>query len=186
MPFTRAALWLGLAALLGACSNSGGLLDYAYPDSSGTSRRSGEQRYQTGKERETVFGEGGIFGGNVLGGLGGGKGEAGGAGIGVNSYLWRATLDTLAFMPLASADPFGGVIITDWYAPPETPSERFKMTVYILDRQLRADGIKVATFRQMRSGEQWVDASVAPETTGNLENAILRRARQLRSDIASQ
>ena len=133
---------------------------------------------------QTVFGEGGILGGNLLNfGKGG---EGGGAGIGVNSYLWRATLDTLAFMPLASADPFGGVIITDWYSPPETPTERFKMTVYILDRQLRADGVKVAAFRQSRSGEQWADAVVSPETTGSLENAILRRARQLRSDVAQQ
>jgi hypothetical protein len=89
-------------------------------------------------------------------------------------------------MPLASADPFGGVIITDWYAPPETPAERFKMTVYILDRQLRADGIKIAAFRQIHVGGQWADAVVSPETTGNLENAILRRARQLRSDVAQQ
>ena len=83
----------------------------------------------------------------------GGKGESGGSGgggIGVNSYLWRASLDTIAFMPLSSADPFGGVIITDWYTPPETPGDRFKISVYILGRQLRADGIRVALFRQNR------------------------------------
>ena len=101
-------------------------------------------------------------------------------GIGVNGYLWRASLDTLSFVPLASADPFGGVIITDWYTPPETPAERFKMNVYILGRQLRADGIKVAVFRQSRTGNDWVDATVIATTSVNLENEILNRARQLR------
>ena len=70
--------------------------------------------------------------------------------IGVNGYLWRATLDTLSFMPLASADPYGGVVITDWYINPEKPAERFKCTVYILDARLRADGLNVAVFKQCR------------------------------------
>ena len=72
------------------------------------------------------------------------------AGIGVNSFLWRASLDTLNFMPLASADPFGGVIITDWYSEGATPNERFKATVYILDTRLRADALNVSIFRQTR------------------------------------
>ncbi len=107
--------------------------------------------------------------------------ESPGGGIGVNSYLWRASLDTISFMPLASADPFGGVIITDWFSPPETPDERFKMTVYILDRRLRADGLKVAVFKQARNaGGQWTDSNVATDTATNMENAILTRARQMR------
>jgi hypothetical protein len=130
-------------------------------------------------------GDGSIFGpgGLQLFGKKEGQAEASG-GIGVNSFLWRASLDTLSFMPLSSADPFGGVIITDWYSPPESPAERFKMTVYILDRRLRADGLKVAVFRQQRPGgaPDWVDAQVAPETATELENAILTRARQLRID----
>lgn len=113
-------------------------------------------------------------------------GEAGGgkkeAGIGVNSFLWRASLDTLSFMPLASVDPFGGVIITDWYANPDVPNERFKMTVYILDRRLRADGVKVAVFRQVEGRGGWSDAPSNPDTAVKLENAILTRARQLRVD----
>lgn len=118
----------------------------------------------------------GLFGsGNKAGGGGGG-----GGGIGVNNYLWRASLDTISFMPLASADPFGGVIITDWYTPPETPAERFKMNVYILGRQLRADGVRVSVFRQNRAGNDWLDANVAKTTSVNLENEILNRARQLR------
>lgn len=100
--------------------------------------------------------------------------------IGVNSYLWHASLDTLSFMPLASADPFGGVIITDWYSAPENPNERMKVTVYILDRRLRADGIRVAVFRQTRSADSWADAQVNPDTATKLEDAILTRARELR------
>ena len=100
--------------------------------------------------------------------------------VGVNSYLWHATLDTLSFMPLASADPFGGVIITDWYSAPSDPNERMKVTIYILDRRLRADGIKIAVFRQSRSNEGWVDSSVNPDTATKLEDAILTRARELR------
>jgi hypothetical protein len=107
------------------------------------------------------------------------KGEA--PSIGVNGYLWRATLDTLSFMPLASADPYGGVIITDWYVNPEKPDERFKCTVYILDSRLRADGLNVAVFKQNRDAQgQWIDAPSAGQTETDIENAILTRARQLR------
>jgi len=100
--------------------------------------------------------------------------------VGVNSYLWHATLDTLSFMPLASADPFGGVIITEWYSPPSDLNERLKVTIYILDRRLRADGIKIAVFRQVRSNEGWVDSAVNADTATKLEDAILTRARELR------
>ena len=100
--------------------------------------------------------------------------------LGVNSFLWHATLDTLSFMPLQSADPFGGVIITDWYSDPSNPNERMRVTVYILDRRLRADGIKISTFRQTHSADGWVDAHVNPETANKLEDAILVRARELR------
>jgi hypothetical protein len=103
------------------------------------------------------------------------------ASVSVNGYLWRATLDTLAFMPLASADPYGGVIITDWYINPEKPNERFKCTVYILDARLRADGLNVTVFKQMKDASgNWVDSPTAAQTETDLENAILTRARQLR------
>jgi hypothetical protein len=102
-------------------------------------------------------------------------------GIGVNGFLWRASLDTLSFLPLSSADPFGGVIITDWYAPPESPAERFKVTVYILGRELRADGVRVAVFRQKRGvANEWQDATTGDNTSTSLEDAILTRARELR------
>ena len=103
------------------------------------------------------------------------------ASIGVNGYLWRATLDTLAFMPLASADPWGGTVITDWYANPEKPDERFKATVYILDTRLRADGLKVSINKQTRDASgAWVDSPSSDQTETDIENAILTRARQLR------
>ena len=103
-----------------------------------------------------------------------------GSGIAVNSYLWRASLDTISFLPLASADPFGGVIITDWYSPPEAQNERYKLSVYILGRQLRADGIRVAVHRQQLEGAAWKTGVVSNKTSVNLENKILTRARQLR------
>jgi hypothetical protein len=113
-------------------------------------------------------------------------GGGGGPGIGVNSYLWHATLDTVSFMPLASADPFGGVIISDWYSPPGTPDERFKINVFILGRDLRADGVKATVFHQKRDDKgQWVDAPVDQKTGTDLENAILTRARQIRLSTAS-
>lgn len=121
---------------------------------------------------------GGIY---LFGGPAKGQASPGSGGIAVNSYLWRATLDSISFMPLASADPFGGVIITDWYAPPETPNERFKITIYVLDRDLRADGIRAAVFKQRRDvNGNWVDSPVDAKTDSDLENAILTRARQLR------
>ena len=135
-------------------------------------------------KRETIFGEGGglNFGGpdKPRAGAGGG-----GSGIGVNAYLWRATLDTMSVWPITSADPFGGVVITDWYAPPSTPNERFKMNIYILDRALRADGVRVSVSRQVknRSGN-WLDSNVQPNTATKLEDAILMRARQFRNRSA--
>lgn len=124
------------------------------------------------------------YGGGGFHLFGGGKAKSGppsDAALGVNAYLWRASLDTLAFMPLVSADPYGGVIITDWYANPEKPNERFKCTVYILDTRLRADGLNVTVNKQVRDlSGAWVDASASDQTATDIENAILTRARQLK------
>lgn len=100
--------------------------------------------------------------------------------IGVNSYLWRATLDTLSFMPMVQTDSNGGVIVTDWYANPNTPNERMKLTVSILDQDLRADALRVAASRQVNQGGQWVDAPVQAATVQKLEEIILTKARDLR------
>jgi hypothetical protein len=100
--------------------------------------------------------------------------------IGVNSYLWRATLDTLSFMPLLQTDSNGGVIVTDWYANPKNPGERVKVTVSILDQDLRADAVRVAASRQVLRGSIWIDAPVEAATVQKLEDVILTRARDLR------
>ena len=167
--FIRVLSCLGAGLLLAACSLADA--DQKYYEREGREVLTGE--------RQTVFGPGGL---SIFGGKKANKG--GGSGIGVNSFLWRASLDTLSFMPLNSADPFGGVIITDWYSAPDNPDERFKMTIYILDRRLRADGIKVAVFKQTKdAAKQWLSAEVTGDTSTQLENAILVRARQLRLDI---
>ena len=100
--------------------------------------------------------------------------------IGVNSYLWRAALDTVSFAPLLQADSNGGVIVTDWYANPQNPGERVKVTVSILDQDLRADAVRVAASRQVAQGGAWVDAPVQAATVQKLENIILTKARDLR------
>lgn len=107
------------------------------------------------------------------------------AAIGVNAYLWRATIDTLQFMPIASADPFGGTYITDWYSLPSKPDERFKVQVLILDTNLRADAVSAQVFRQVQKNSAWSDASVDPETSIQIENSILTRARQLKAGSAN-
>lgn len=100
--------------------------------------------------------------------------------IGVNSYLWRAALDTLSFAPLAQVDSAGGVIVTDWYINPNAPNDRVKVTVTVLDATLRADALRVAAARQVMQNGQWVEAPVAAATVQRLEEIILTRARDLR------
>ncbi|MBO37872.1 MAG: hypothetical protein CMM75_01675 [Rhodospirillaceae bacterium] len=127
--------------------------------------------------------QGRLFGGDALDffNLGGSKKKSTvRSGISVNSFLWRATLDTISFLPLSSADPFGGVVLTDWYAPPKAPKERYKLSVFILSRQLRANGIRVAVHRQKLVGSVWRTSAVAKDTSVKLENQILMRARELR------
>lgn len=162
---TAVALAFTLVAL-GACEGS----EAVYP----TRGKGDTTPRMSNEKRETVFGPEGMFGDRK-------KGEGSGDGIGVNAFLWRASLDTLGFMPIATADAFGGTIITDWHSLPESPNERFKLNVFILDRALRADGVKVSVFKQVRdSMGQWVDYRVEPKMATDLENAILTRARQLR------
>jgi hypothetical protein len=100
--------------------------------------------------------------------------------IGVNSYLWRASLETLSFMPLTQADSSGGVIVTDWYSNPQNPNERVKVSVSILDQDLRADALRVAASREVMQGGIWVAAPVQAATVQKLEDIILTKARDLR------
>ena len=105
----------------------------------------------------------------------------GGSQIQVNAYLWRATLSTLAFMPLVSADPFGGVIITDWYIPPASPGERFKVNAFIVSQQLTANAVQVSVFHQVNQGGQWVDSPADPSVATGLEDRILAQAADLQA-----
>lgn len=130
------------------------------------------------QKRDTIWGEGETLTSRLFSN----KNDegAGASGIGVNSFLWRASLDTLSFIPITSADPFGGVILTDWYENPDQPGERYKINVYIMDRQLRADGVRVAVFKQTRQKDSWRDMKVTDQMANGIENTILTRARELR------
>jgi len=170
----ESAVWLRTAALVfvliaAGCSN----LEQAAPESDEI-RDPINADYN---KRNTIFGKGGgvsLFGED-------GAAQGGGSGLGVNSFLWRASLDTISFMPVSSADPFGGVIITDWQASEKSPNERFKLNVYILGRTLRADGVRVSVFRQQKNADgTWRDAAVPEGTAQKIEDSILTKARQMR------
>lgn len=124
----------------------------------------------------TLLGGGDLF--NIFGGDD--KRTGSGADLPVNRYLWRSTLDTLAFLPLSSTDPYGGVIVTDWGATAEAPNERFKVTAYITSAVLRPQSLRVVVNRQRKSSGQWVAADTSEDTARQLEDAILTRARQLK------
>ncbi|WP_240796833.1 DUF3576 domain-containing protein [Terasakiella sp. SH-1] len=164
------------AILLTACEG----MEITGPD---TFDRPNDKWQQVDKERESIFGEGGLS----FGGADEKRKGQGGTGIGVNAFLWRATLDTVSFMPLASADPFGGVILTDWHSTSNSPNERYKLNIYIIGQALRADGIRVAAFRQVKNGaNEWQSVAIDPKAVTDIENAILTRARQLRSESMTQ
>lgn len=102
-------------------------------------------------------------------------------GVGVNEFLWRASLDVLHFMPMDSADPYSGVIKTNWYTASNSPNQRLKVTVFILDTRLRTDALRVSVFQQTKdTGGNWADSTVDPDTTTKIENLILTRARELK------
>ena len=172
--FKPVVLLGSLAALLVACAEAP--VEPA-PQPVGQSPREAAQRERFG----TFFGDEGIrlfsFGQRAERNGGGGIG----GGIGVNAFIWQATLDTIDFIPLASADPFGGLIITDWYQSMDAPGERLKLHVQIRDSALRADALRVSVFRQVRGEEgDWLDAPVETATARSIEDHILTRARELR------
>jgi len=173
-PFRLTLLSLaGLLAMgLAGCGTGGIETEAKYPTGADRSATGDDNIYA---DAPSIFGDGGLtlFDRSK-------KKSDDVAGIGVNSYLWRASLDTVSFMPLASADPFGGVIITDWYSPSSAPDERFKVNVFIMDKQLRSNGVKVKIFRQLRTGSGWADAQADASAASKLEEAILTRARQMR------
>jgi hypothetical protein len=155
-----------LPITISACTGMGGDTS-SFPKSNEDSRL---------ERRGKITGEGGL---QIFGG--GSDEDKGGNGIGVNSFLWRATIDTISFMPIAQADPFGGVITTDWYEDPAAKGERIKINALILDEKLRADGVRVSVFKQsLDESNQWRDVTVDKEVSRKVENQILSRARELR------
>lgn len=184
LPLTGLIMGTALTALLAlpGCSSDAVKPNPTPPDYEGLGSGSAGDVSTTrmgGADSGIIFG----IGKNARPNAGMGTGGGGGTGIGVNAFLWRGALDTISFMPLASADPFGGVIITDWYTPPGTSGERFKATIYILSRDLRSDGVRVNIFRQVLQDGQWVDAPVSDTTIGDIDNKILARARQMREQL---
>ncbi len=158
---------------------------------SGTREVSQEEYTSTPRESTHLDTSPGLAGpGGISLSLGGNKGsskeDSSANGIGVNAFLWRGTLDTLSFMPLASADPLGGIVITDWWQSSTVPRERFKANAYIMTRSLRSDGVKVTIFRQVDQKGQWVDTPVNPVAVSEVENKILARARELRSSAVER
>ncbi len=164
----RAALVVGAVAALAGCGGAQPQQTQVFDPQ--TSNLPGAMATNTGGNLFT-FGKGS-----------GGGGASNGAQIQVNAYLWRASLDTLAFMPLVSADPFGGVIITDWYTPPATPGERFKADAYILSKTMTANAVQVSVFHQVQQGGTWVDAPADPAVASGLEDRILAQAADLQAE----
>jgi hypothetical protein len=168
---TSLLLLASLMTVISLSACSGVESEAKYPTGADRSATGGNDIYS---EAPSIFGKGGLasFGSKDK------KGD--GSGVMVNTYLWRASLDTVSFMPLASADPFGGTIITDWYSAPETPNERTKLNVFILGGDLSVESLSVKVFRQVKSGGGWKDATVAKETATKLEDAIFTRAREMK------
>jgi len=100
--------------------------------------------------------------------------------IGVNGFLWRASLDTMAELPILQVDSAGGVILTDWFVNPDAPTERLRVSIFILDRTLRADALRVNVVRQELTDGVWANATVRAGTQLKIEDAVLSRARELR------
>jgi hypothetical protein len=183
----RILVTFGMCILLAACANGIQVRDHnefcaacqgeSQTEASQPGSATRQHAFGRGEQDDSLFN----FSLSTRDSVNDGAGTGSGGGIGVNSYLWRASLDTLAFIPLATADPFGGVIISDWYVPPDVRDERFKVSVFILDRQLRADGIRATVFKQTLSPQNgWIDAAVGQNVPIELENAILTRAREIR------
>jgi len=174
---TMIAAAAAIAGLVSACGGG----DYSAKDPVGP--KTGPTSKYDPLQEESIFGEGGFAVGNmsadsVSGILGGGDENAR---MPVNKYLWQGALDTLSFLPLASTDPFTGVIATEWGSTPEAPDERFKVTAYILNSGLSGAALKVAVFREVQSeGGLWIPGPVSADTARQIEDAILTRARQIR------
>lgn len=172
----RCAAILVVAGLAAGCSSN------QRPQEDTAVLRPGPKNQYDPKRDVSVFGDQGVSVGTLKSGRAGGiLGEGEQGRLPVNKYMWQATLDTLSFLPLASTDPFTGVVATDWGATPEAPGERFKVTAFIVSPVLSAASLKVAVYRETRNADGiWLPAQVSPDTARRLEDAILTRARQIR------
>jgi len=126
---------------------------------------------------------GGLFGKtggiNLLGGNE--KNQTTSIGMPINPYLWKASLETIDFMPIASADPFAGMIITDWYSQADVIGERCKLNIYIKGLELKTSNLKVNSFCQkLSSSNNWVSNSIDTQTNTKLENTILNKAKKIK------
>ncbi|MBY0461949.1 MAG: DUF3576 domain-containing protein [Alphaproteobacteria bacterium] len=164
--FLNKVVTLSILVLLTACSDNSNQ----------------ENKVPVDKEDKRKLGFGSLMGDDFLTFGPGKKGKSGGTvSATVNPYLWRASLESINFMPLASADAFGGVIVTDWYVAPKTPGEKLKITIFITDQVLRADALKVIVYKQVKTKDgTWANTNADPAVATELENIILTKARQLR------
>ena len=176
--FILATLFLNLLLTSGCSFLDDADIVRAPPNEDLDVQRERERRESLGAEKdldETFVGN--LF--KSVTGLGDNKGSNKGGGVGVNTFLWRATLDTLSFMPLVSADPFGGVIITDWHSGSEATKEKFKVVAYIIGTELRVDGIKISIFKKIQNESGiWVDKKSSKILQNKVEDVILTKARK--------
>jgi hypothetical protein len=168
--FANIIIILFLSFSISACTTGIGMPDWMDAEKSRDRYEARKQKKDggpTGKIQDGIK----LFGSDV---------KDSGALIGVNALLWRASLDTISFMPLKEADPYGGIIMTEWYVNPNNPLERSKITVYILDTRLRADALRVTLFIQNLQNGEWVNVNIGDDSRIQLENTILTRARQMK------
>lgn len=162
---TRFAILLLLVSSLAACS---GARISENTDANDTSEDIGS--FITGKD------EAGIVISDI-----GSPSQSSQTALPVNALLWRASLDIASFVPLADVDTFGGSILTEWYSLPSRPDERIKLAIFVLDRELRSDAVRVIVYLQNRQDGVWRDAGQDTEMGLRLEELILTRAREIRA-----
>lgn len=169
--FATAALLLGALALAG-CEGSGNTRAYSGTVNNPGGPAANETNRPTGSRSD--FAQNSPTGART-------------ATVQVNRFAWRAALDSVSFMPLASSDPYGGAIATDWYVAQRSPNERLRLNILVGGPDLRGDTVKVTVFRQERRGGRgdWANAPVDAGTAQNLENVILQRARELAQRAAN-
>ena len=138
--------------------------------------RDAETRLQSGGG---LLGKGGLSFGDLLG-ENQNQSTTASVGMPINAYIWKASLETISFMPLSSADPIGGTIITDWYSTTNNQKERCKLNIFISGKKLKTENLKVNSFCQEYKDQVWVNKNIDKENNTKIENAILNKAKKLR------